>query len=219
VNNSTTIAIISSIAIAAFTLIGCGNSTENTACSAYSLDAISPPTSKEPASNEYNSITKLLASSENKFAVVKCADYVYIRSTTDLANSEIIGRTNDGNIIEIEEEKNGWAKLKLDENINAYIKSSFISVLDSTSSLVREITIATVTSNEMVLNVYKTKSSDAETIGYAFKDRKYEVVETLDDWVKISFKDGNGYIQKDYVSLSKEYPIIKSVKDITSDVK
>lgn len=72
-------------------------------------------------------------------------------------------------------------------------------------------TKVTITANTLKLR--KEASVDSEVIELLSQNEKYEILEELDGWYKIKYKDTEGYISKEYAKKDRENVVVNEAKN------
>ena len=200
-------------------LIGCGNGADDASSAGSSEDVATAAianevTEKAETYTTFNSIFDLLwTSPESKYAVVKVPEGNDFLNVYEAPNEEnkIISHLDDGDIIEIADEQNGWIKLRLDDDIEAYVDRNYVSVINTLSSFSNGEKLTTVTVDADTLNLREAPDYNSAVIALGASGEKYQVLKELDGWINISLDGGDAYISSDYVTVSSEYPVIKSL--------
>lgn len=142
---------------------------------------------------------------------------VNVRAEAD-ENSDKIGVLYvdcGGKIIE---RKNGWTKLK-SGNLVGWAHDQYLVFDDEAKEKAEDVGNLIVTINSGALRVRKEPSEDAEVYGLLAIDDELEVIEDLEDWVSIEYKDKTGYISKDYVSVDFHIDSGESLEEIKAREK
>ncbi len=127
----------------------------------------------------------------------------------------------------LEENKNGWTKIKSGK-VTGYVKSEFLITGSDATQLAKKVGSYVATANTSGLNVRSNPSTDAELIDQVAKGEELIVLDSkvfTDDeehgkWVKVSLDsedsaDGTvAYVAKEYVNLSFELSKAVSVEEL-----
>lgn len=144
---------------------------------------------------------------------VKATDVVNVRSS-DSVEADRVGKTTQGQILDLLEERvNGWSKVEF-EGKEGFIKSEFLEpeetmvvsaeeaqaaqeeTSDSTSEN-GETTKGTLTDT---VNVRRTAGTDGDKLGQLAEGSTVEILEKLSSgWTKIKYNDGEAYVKSDFV--------------------
>ena len=136
--------------------------------------------------------------------IAQVNDYVNVRDNPSEEEGEIIGKLYDDSVGTFIEEANGWYKIK-SGSVEGYVKAEYCVTGDDAVELAKQVgkRIATVTTT--TLKVRSGPSTDDEVLGLVPIEDELVVTEELDDWVKVSIEEGDGYVSRDYVELSTEF--------------
>ncbi|WP_024866185.1 C40 family peptidase [Butyrivibrio sp. FCS014] len=152
-------------------------------------------------------VTEEEQSEEEMFKTLVIAqvnDYVNVRDLPDENEGEVVGKLYDKSVGTFIEETNGWYKIK-SGSVEGYVKGEYCVTGDDAVELAKQVgtRIATVTTT--TLKVRGGPSLDAEVLGLVPIEDQLVVEEELDEWVKVSIEEGDGYVSLDYVTLSTEF--------------
>lgn len=149
----------------------------------------------------YTDTAKVIVS--GVYTVAPDANY-YVVTTTGRLNmraaastkSAIVGKLNKGDVIQVVEIKNGWAKCVNTANYsNYYVSASYITLQNS------EPTSGTRTVIARCLNVRAGAGTSYKIAGHLYRNNKVEVIETVANgsWSKISFNGNTCYVASRYL--------------------
>ena len=158
---------------------------------------------------------------------VKTTAVVNVRSS-DSIEADKLGKTSNGQILElIEERLNGWSKVNF-EGKEGFIKSEYLEAEETEMVLVENPvaeavaeTTAEVTETETVeettqednstpkqakvtsnVRVRESASTDAEVLGTLYKGSQIKVLEQMNNgWSKVDYKGKEAYVKSDYVEM------------------
>ncbi len=136
--------------------------------------------------------------------IAQVTDYVNVRDNPSEEDGEVIGKLYDDSVGTFIEEENGWYKIK-SGSVEGYVKGEYCVTGDAAVELAKEVgtRIATVTTT--TLKVRSGPSTEDEVLGLVPIEDELVVTEELEDWVKVSIEEGEGYVSLDYVELSTEF--------------
>ena len=148
---------------------------------------------------------------------VKTTDVVNVRSS-DSIEADKIGRTTQGQILELVEERvNGWSKV-IFEGKEGFIKTEFLqpeetemqlstevpeksSVLDVVEESDNSVKKGTLTDT---VNVRTTASTEADIVGILNKGSDIEIIEQMNNgWTKIKHPNGEAYVKSDFIKVEQ----------------
>ncbi|MCR5468222.1 MAG: SH3 domain-containing protein [Lachnospiraceae bacterium] len=135
-------------------------------------------------------------------AIAQVEGYVNVRDQAS-EEGEVVGKLYNNSAATVEATEGDWYKIT-SGNVTGYVKSQYVVTGDRELAAKVGSRIATVTTE--TLFVRTEASTDSDVLGMVPNEDKLTVVdESLDGWVKVSIEEGEGYVSKDYVSLSTEY--------------
>ena len=127
------------------------------------------------------------------------ADGVRIRKKGN-TDSEIINALNQGDVVAILGEKNGWYRVNYD-NRNGYMSADYVNAKTSTKKLS---TYGMVLAD--LLNMRQKPNADSKKLA-AFANGVYlDITGFENGWYKVSYDDYSGYVSGDYITLSESKP-------------
>ncbi len=149
------------------------------------------------------------AAEEKKFenlVIAKCNDYVNVRQEPS-EEAEILGKLYDKSVGEfVSEAEGGWYEIT-SGSVTGYVKAEYVVTGKDAVELAKEVgkRIATVTTT--TLFVREEPTTESSTIGMVPIEDELTVTEEegLDGWVKVSVEEGDGYVSKEFVTLSTEF--------------
>ena len=149
------------------------------------------------------------AAEEKKFAnlvIAQCNDYVNVRQEPS-EEAEIIGKLYDESVGEfVSEAEGGWYEIT-SGSVTGYVKAEYVVTGQDAVALAKEVgkRIATVTTT--TLFVRQEPTTESSTIGMVPIEDELTVTEEegLEGWVKVSVEEGEGYVSKEFVTLSTEF--------------
>lgn len=159
---------------------------------------------------------------------VKTTAVVNVR-TSDSVEADKLGKTTNGQILElIEERVNGWSKVNF-EGKEGFIKSEYLEVEETEmvvnenpaaeSEIVAETTTDAETTAETTGEVFSTpkkakitstvrvragSGTDTDVLGTVYKGAEIFVLEQLSNgWSKVDYEDKEGYIKSEYLQIKE----------------
>lgn len=171
--------------------------------------ATDAPAEETPAEPATQSVTE----------TVKTTDTVNVRSS-DSETADKLGKVDAGTTLtRYEVKQNGWSRIDYDGK-EGYIKSEFLTVVESADNSATQSEETTEENNEAsetttdsnvetvegkivvleTVNVRKSASETAERIGTAYQGEYYDLVmQQADGWTKIKFNGQVGYVKSEFV--------------------
>jgi SH3-like domain-containing protein len=119
------------------------------------------------------------------------ANLLNIRSQPS-TTSDVIGKLKKDDVIEIVQLQGEWYEIKYQDS-SAFVAAKFIVEMVQTGAV-----------NANLLNIRSLPNMDAEKIGQLTKDQQIAIVDTMDQWYKIKFNDGFGYVYSQYVDIKTD---------------
>lgn len=144
--------------------------------------------------------------------IAQVDDYVNIRKTPS-TDGEIVGKLYDNSIGYLIEEQGDWFLMK-SGSVEGYVKSEYFKTGEEAKQIADEVgdKQAEVVNAE-TLYVRKEATTDSSVIGYVPGGEILTVTEELEEWVKISIEEGEGYVSKEYAEVSVIYVTAESVEE------
>ena len=99
----------------------------------------------------------------------------------------IVGKINTGDIVDVHEIKNGWARITYKGNSSVYCSASYIKKVTRTGKILKSVYMR------------ETYSFEAKKIASLEVGTKVEVVAIGEYWSKIKYSGKTGYIPKEYL--------------------
>ncbi|MGX5365293.1 enterotoxin EntFM [Bacillus cereus] len=133
--------------------------------------------------------------SELKYTVT--ADVLNVRSGAGTGHN-VISKVKSGQVIQVVGQENGWFKVNVNGQ-TGYVSGDFVTTGGKTGTTVQQGT-GTYTVNVSSLNVRTGPSTSHTVLGSVNKGKTVQVVGEVQDWFKINFNGGTGYVSKDFVT-------------------
>ncbi|MDD5933954.1 MAG: peptidoglycan DD-metalloendopeptidase family protein [Clostridiales bacterium] len=147
----------------------------------------------------------------SNLALANVNDYVNIRdkATTD---GEIVGRLYANAVANVVETKGEWTKISSGK-VDGYIKTEYLKfgedAVDSISKNYTKFAKATCTT----LNIREDAGTEYSKIGTIAQGEELEIIEELDEWVKVKYGTQIGYVSKNYVDYTYEVKYAMTIAD------
>ena len=153
--------------------------------------------------NSLVGVTRLFYNGEfsGKF-VVNTEPYLEIHSE-DNSESEVAGKIYPASSGVVEEWGPEWTKVS-SGNVTGYIATKDISIGYDAELLAKEIGRRNVTVTADSLNIRQEADTDSEVVATAIQSEIFPVVESGEEWTRIDFGDGEGFVASEYVEESIE---------------
>ncbi|QWG85120.1 enterotoxin EntFM [Bacillus mycoides] len=135
--------------------------------------------------------------SELKYTVT--ADVLNVRSGAGTGHN-VISKVKSGQVLQVLGQENGWFKVSVNGQ-TGYVSGDLVTTGGNkgTTTTVQQGT-GTYTVNVSSLNVRTGPSASHTVLGSVNKGKTVQVVGEVQDWFKINFNGGTGYVSKDYVT-------------------
>lgn len=153
--------------------------------------------------NNLVGVTRLFYNGEfsGKF-VVNTEPYLEIYSA-DSIESEVAGKIYPASGGVVEEWGPEWTKVS-SGNVTGYISTKDISIGYDAEKLAKEIGHHKVTVTADSLNIRQEPNTDSEVLTTAIQSDSFPVVETGEEWTRIDYGSGEGFVASEYVEESIE---------------
>ena len=136
--------------------------------------------------------------------IAQVNDYVNVRDNPSEEDGEVIGKLYDDSVGTFIEETDGWYKIK-SGSVEGYVKGEYCVTGEDAVELAEEVGKRIATVNTTTLKVRSGPSTDDEVLGLVPIEDELVVTEELDEWVKVSIEEGEGYVSREFVDLSTEF--------------
>jgi len=140
-----------------------------------------------------------LDSYQNLGIVTVSEGKVNIRDAASL-EGKIVGKIGRDAGCDILGEEDGWLKIKSGK-VEGYIKSDYVltgkEALDKASTLLKQVASVNVDG----LKVRKEPNTECEVLDIVGSGQSFDVLEELDEWIKIDLDGEECYLYKDYVDV------------------
>lgn len=124
-------------------------------------------------------------------------DQLRIRKSPS-TNAEIIGYINQGEIVQITEHHNEWAKINSLVG-DGWVSTQYLTIQSQTDQSTLQTKIGVITTD--ILNVRSLPSLQAEVIGKLQGNSEVTIISEKDGWFEIIFGQTTGWIHQQYVQL------------------
>lgn len=138
---------------------------------------------------------KVETTSELKYTVT--ADVLNVRLGAGTGHN-VISKVKQGQVLQVIGQENGWFKVSVNGQ-TGYVSGDFVTTGGNKGTTVQQGT-GTYTVNVSSLNVRTGPSTSHTVLGSVNKGKTVQVVGEVQDWFKINFNGGTGYVSKDFVT-------------------
>ncbi|KAB1434533.1 NlpC/P60 family protein [Candidatus Galacturonibacter soehngenii] len=158
-------------------------------------------------------IKKILEPSEyDNIAIARVTYYVNMRSEPN-EESEILGKIYNNSAATILEEEGDWYLVK-SGTVTGYIKAEYFVTGEEAEALANEVGTRIAKVNTTTLKVRNDASLDATVQTLVPIEEEMEVVEELEEWVKVKIdSDVLGFVSAEYVDLRTDFVQAESIEE------
>ncbi len=143
-----------------------------------------------------------------KMIIAKCDSYVYVREIPN-EEGEVAGKLYNNSAGEWLDKEGEWYKIR-SGNVVGYVNGAYVVSGQAAVELAKEVGKRTATVHTTTLKVREEPSTEASVLGLVPNEDRLTVLDETDEWVKVSIEEGDGYVSKEFVSLSTEFPKAES---------
>lgn len=134
--------------------------------------------------------------SDLKYTVT--ADVLNVRSGAGTGHN-VISKVKSGQVLQVIGQENGWFKVTVNGQ-TGYVSGDFVTTGGQKGTTTVQQGTGTYTVNVSSLNVRTGPSTSHTVLGSVNKGKTVQVVSEVQDWFKINFNGGTGYVSKDFVT-------------------
>ena len=144
----------------------------------------------------------------SKLVIAQVSYYVNVRDIPS-EEGEVVGKLYNNSAGEWIDKDGDWYKIK-SGNVTGYVKSEFVVSGEAAVEMAKKVgeRVAVVTTT--TLKVREEASLDSSVLGLVPMEDRLTVVEETDEWVKVSIEEGDGWVSKEFVTVSTEFPKAES---------
>ncbi|MBQ9504686.1 MAG: SH3 domain-containing protein, partial [Lachnospiraceae bacterium] len=143
-----------------------------------------------------------------KKIIAECDGFVNVRSLPS-DEGEVVGKLYNHSAGEWLDKEGDWYKIS-SGNVTGYVKGEYVVTGQAAVELAARVGERVAVVNTTTLKVREEPSMDALVLGLVPDQDRLTVLEETDEWVKVSIEEGDGYVSKEFVSLSTEFPKAES---------
>lgn len=134
--------------------------------------------------------------------------YVNVRSMPD-ENSEIVGKLYNHSAGTWLDKQGDWYKIE-SGNVVGFVKGEYVKTGQAAVKLAAEVGQRTAVVHTTTLKIREEASIDSAVLGLVANEDQLSVIEETDEWVKVNIEEGDGWVSKEYVSISTIFPKAES---------
>lgn len=147
----------------------------------------------------------------SNLVIAQVTNYVNVRATPS-EDGEVVGKLYDDSVGQFIEETDGWYLIE-SGNVRGYVKAEFCVTGEEAIALAKTVGTRMATVTTTTLKVRGDASTESEVLGLVPISDDLVVIEELDEWVKVSIEEGEGYVSKEYVSLRTDFVSAESKEE------
>ncbi|MGG0456819.1 enterotoxin EntFM [Bacillus mycoides] len=181
--------------LAAASVVGVAVPGMDSAHAQVSNDALKEINGQTQTQTTVTETKKVETTSELKYTVT--ADVLNVRSGAGTGHN-VISKVKEGQVLQVTGQENGWFKVSVNGQ-TGYVSGDFVTTGGNKGTTVQQGT-GTYTVNVSSLNVRTGPSASHTVLGSVNKGKTVQVVGEVQDWFKINFNGGTGYVSKDFVT-------------------
>ena len=167
-------------------------------------DAANPSIDVKPEAGEVEEGEEDL--SDQVIAVVD--GYVNVRSMPD-EDSEVVGKLYNHSAGTWLDKQGDWYKIE-SGNVVGFVKGEYVQTGQAAVKLAAEVGQRLATVHTTTLKIREEASADSTVLGLVANEDQLSVIEETDEWVKVNIEEGDGWVSREYVSLSTWFPKAES---------
>ncbi len=134
--------------------------------------------------------------------------YVNVRETAS-EDGEVVGKLYNHSAGEWLSKEGDWYKIS-SGNVVGYVKGEYVVTGQAAVKLAAEVGVRTATVHTTTLKIRDAADPESTVLGLVANEDKLTVLEETDEWVKVSIEEGDGWVSKEYVSITTEFPQAES---------
>jgi len=149
--------------------------------------------------------------------IAQVSNYVNVRATAS-EEGEVVGKLYNNSAGEWLGKEGDWYKIK-SGNVTGYVKGEYVVTGQAAIELAAKVghRVAVVTTT--TLKVREEPSTDAAVLGLVPNEDRLTVLNETDEWIKVSIEEGDGYVSKEFVSVSTEFVQAESTAEEEARLK
>ena len=140
--------------------------------------------------------------------IADCDGYVNVRQTPD-SEGEVVGKLYNHSAGTWLGKEGDWYKIS-SGNVVGYVKGEYVKTGQAAVKLAAEVGERIAVVNTTTLKIREEASLEASVLGLVPMEDQLTVLEETDEWVKVSIEEGDGWVSREFVSVSTEFPKAES---------
>lgn len=149
-------------------------------------------------------------------AIANVNNYVNIRTEAS-TDSSLAGRLYRGAAATILGVEGEWTRI-VSGKVEGYIKSEYLATGENAVKLAQKCYVQYAQATCTTLNVRKEPSENSPRVGQIAMGEQLEILEILDEWVKVDYNETDAYVSKSYVDFVYNFKYAKSMDEIKTDI-
>lgn len=143
--------------------------------------------------------------------IAQADPFVYVRATPS-EDGEVVGKLYNNSAGEWLDKDGDWYKIQ-SGSVTGYVKGEYVVAGQAAVELAKEVGIRTATVHTTTLKVRDGAGLDAAVLGLVGNEDTLTVIEETDEWVKVSIEEGDGWINKEFITLTTDFPKAESKEE------
>ncbi|MFT3985846.1 MAG: SH3 domain-containing C40 family peptidase [Lachnospiraceae bacterium] len=149
--------------------------------------------------------------------IAQVSNYVNVRATAS-EEGEVVGKLYNNSAGEWLGKEGDWYKIK-SGNVVGYVKGEYVVTGQAAIELAAKVGHRVAVVATTTLKVREEPSIDAAVLGLVPNEDRLTVLEETDEWLKVSIEEGDGYVSKEFVSVSTEFVQAESTAEEEARLK
>ncbi|MGN0384017.1 MAG: SH3 domain-containing protein [Eubacterium sp.] len=151
------------------------------------------------------------ASEYDGLFMVNVDDYLSVRADA-ASDAEIIGKLYAGSGGTVIEEGEDWTKIT-SGNLTGYVATKYICIGKDAEMFFKENAVYIATVKADSLRIRKEADENSDIIGLAAQGETLTCIKTGDEWTKVTFDGGTGYVSSKYIEVKISYNEAISIEE------
>lgn len=149
--------------------------------------------------------------------IAQCDSFVNVRSMPD-EDSEVVGKLYNHSAGTWLGKEGDWYKIE-SGSVTGYVKGEYVVTGQAAVKLAEEVGVRTAVVNTTTLKIREEASTESTVLGMVGMSDSMTVVEETDEWVKVQIEEGDGWVSKEFVDVSTEFPKAESAAEEAARLK
>ncbi|MCD8097288.1 MAG: SH3 domain-containing protein [Lachnospiraceae bacterium] len=143
--------------------------------------------------------------------VAQVNDYVNIRSGPS-QDYDVVGKLYANSVGTVEGYEDGWYQIT-SGNVTGYVSAEYVVIGTEAETLAEEVGTRMATVTTETLRVRTEATTESSILGLIPEGEELVVTDETDDFVQVSIEEGDGWVSKEYVTLTTEYVYAESKEE------